>query len=112
MQLTVRRSLLVAVLGAAIFSIFGWATAVYKTPKCKIAFVEDLNARGVTASLAKHVPINSMDVSARALPFVVDVELVAPGRASSHSARYLALPWGVVQISSKNTDKELSSVGA
>ena len=103
MQLTVRRTLPIAALSIALVVGFGYATALVKASDCRVAFVKDLNDRGIapTGRSYKQVPLTSMEVSTRAAPFVVDVGVTLPRglNASRFTAKYLTVPWGVVQIS-------------
>src|SRR6476646_1672508 len=96
MQLAEHRNPLIAILAIAFLGIAGWATAAYMAVDCTIAFLHDLNDRGTEVH-----GFNDENASLTVWPFLVDIEVDVPrgARTSRYSARYLTLPWGVIQIS-------------
>jgi len=101
MHLVVRRTLLASALGVAVLGGAGLLVAAKQSPFCIVALAEDLEARGIMAPDS----FGTTEVSARVMPFVVDVGIKLPRQqhAIQCSARYIALPWGVFQITHDET---------
>jgi hypothetical protein len=103
MRIASRRAYGLVALSVVLLLGVGYVSAFVRVPECKNAFVQDLNEHHVTGWGFPGPPVapRSADVVGSAWPFIVDVSLDLPlgMHGATYSARYLALPWGISQIS-------------
>ena len=101
MQPVQRRMFLASTIVLAVLVLGGHGVALARSSECRSAFIEDVNSRRFEELTSDDVSgaLDPRRVRSQAFPFVVHVELAVLSDADHFHVLYLAMPWGVFEVS-------------